>query len=48
MSDAGKSQLDKIKEAARQLETGGAEERFEKNLKKMARQRQEKREEDSE
>ena len=38
MSDP-KHQLDKFKEAARQLETDDDEERFEKKLKKMVKQK---------
>lgn len=34
-----KSQLDKFKEAARQLETDEDEERFEKKLKKLVKQK---------
>lgn len=34
-----KSQLDKFKEAARQLETDDDEERFEKRLKKLVKQK---------
>lgn len=34
-----KSQLDKFKEAARQLETDDDEERFEKTLKKLVKQK---------
>ena len=37
MTDAKKSQLDKFKEAARQLETDDDEERFEKKLKKLVK-----------
>lgn len=36
---SGKSQLDKFKEAARQLETDDDEERFEERLKKVVRQK---------
>ena len=39
MTDAKKSQLDKFKEAARQLETDDDEERFEKKLKKLVNQK---------
>ena len=35
MTDAKKSQLDKFREAARQLETDDDEERFEERLKKI-------------
>ncbi|MBZ0124291.1 MAG: hypothetical protein K8F31_10445 [Roseovarius sp.] len=38
MTDANKSQLDKFKAAARQLETDDDEERFEKKLKKLVKQ----------
>ncbi len=42
MSDAEKkSQLDKFKEAARQLETDDNEERFEKKLKKLMKKKNE-------
>lgn len=39
MQKANKSQLDKFKEAARQLETDDDEERFEKKLKKLVKQK---------
>jgi len=39
MSDDKKSQLDKFKEAARQLETDDDEERFEKKLKKLVKKK---------
>ena len=35
----GKSQIDKFKEAARQLETDDSEERFEERLKKIVKQK---------
>ncbi|GAA5075114.1 hypothetical protein N0B44_10420 [Roseibacterium beibuensis] len=35
----GKSQLDKFKEAARQLETDDDEERFDEKLKRLAKQK---------
>lgn len=37
-----KTQLDKFKEAARQLETDDDEDRFEKKLKKLVKQKPEK------
>ena len=39
MSKQEKSQFDKFKEAARQLETDDDEERFEKKLKKLVKQK---------
>lgn len=39
--DAKKSQLDKFKEAARQLETDDDEERFEVKLKRLVKQKPE-------
>ncbi|WP_417733330.1 hypothetical protein [Roseovarius sp.] len=39
MPDQPKTQLDKFKEAARQLETDDDEERFEKRLKKLVKQK---------
>lgn len=36
---SNKSQLDKFKEAARQLETDDDEERFEKKLKKLVKKK---------
>ncbi|GAA5081529.1 hypothetical protein N0B44_27760 [Roseibacterium beibuensis] len=39
MTDAKKSQLDKFKEAARQLETDDDEERFDEKLKRLAKQK---------
>ncbi len=39
MTKQGKPQLDKFKEAARQLETDDDEERFEKRLKKLVKQK---------
>ncbi|WP_212524997.1 hypothetical protein [Actibacterium sp. MT2.3-13A] len=39
MADVKQSQLDKFKEAARQLGTDDDEERFEKKLKKLVKQR---------
>lgn len=41
MTDAKKSQLDKFKEAARELETDDDEARFEKKLKKLVKQKPE-------
>ncbi|MCZ0814384.1 hypothetical protein N5A93_19400 [Roseovarius sp. EGI FJ00037] len=41
MSKDDKTQLDKFKEAARQLETDDDEERFEKKLKKLVKQKPE-------
>lgn len=37
--DGEQSQLDRFKEAARQLETDDDEERFEKKLKKLVKQK---------
>lgn len=42
-----RSQLERFKEAARQLEADDDEERFNERLKRLARQKPEKREEDS-
>ncbi|WP_306111502.1 MULTISPECIES: hypothetical protein [unclassified Roseovarius] len=39
MSERSTSQIDKFKEAARQLETDDDEERFEKKLKKLVKQK---------
>ena len=39
MGDPEKSQLDRFKEAARQLETDDDEERFNEKLRKLARQK---------
>lgn len=39
MTDDIKSQLNKFKEAARQLETDDDEKRFEERLKKLAKQK---------
>lgn len=39
MTEQKKSQLDKFKEAARELETDDDEERFEKKLKKLVKQK---------
>lgn len=39
MTDAKKSQYDKFKEAARQLETDDDDERFEKKLKKLVKKK---------
>ena len=39
MTDADKSQLDKFKEAARQLETDDDPERFKERLKKLVKHR---------
>ena len=39
MTTTDKSQLDKFKEAARQLETDDDEERFEERLKKLVKQK---------
>lgn len=39
MNDGKKSQHDKFKEAARQLETDDDEERFEERLKKLVKQK---------
>lgn len=39
MSSSNKSQHDKFKEAARQLETDDDEERFEERLKKLVKQK---------
>ncbi len=39
MSTTSKKQLDKFREAARQLETDDDEERFEKRLKKLVKQK---------
>jgi len=39
MNDEPKSQLDRFKEAARELETDDDEERFEKRLKKLVKQK---------
>lgn len=39
MTNAEKSQSDKFKEAARQLETDDDEGRFEKNLKKLVKKK---------
>lgn len=39
VSSSRKSQLDKFKEAARQLETDDDEERFEKKLKKLVKKK---------
>ena len=41
-----KSQLDKFKEAARELETDDDEERFEKKLKKLVKQKVEEKKKD--
>ncbi|WP_299786080.1 hypothetical protein [uncultured Marivita sp.] len=41
-----KSQLDKFKEAARQLETDDDEERFEERLKKIVKQKPDEKEAD--
>lgn len=38
-SSSNKSQLDKFKEAARQLETDDDEERFDEKLKRLAKQK---------
>ena len=42
-----KSQLDKFKEAARQLETDDEEERFEERLKKLVKKKSDAKETDS-
>ena len=47
-TEAGKSQLDKFKEAARQLETDDDEERFEEKLRKVVQQKTESVEDDAE
>lgn len=39
MSESDKSQLDRFKEAARELETDDDEERFNEKLKKLAKQK---------
>lgn len=39
MTEAKKSQLDKFKEAARQLETDDDDERFEERLKQIVKQK---------
>ncbi|UWQ15956.1 hypothetical protein K3556_14980 [Aliiroseovarius sp. M344] len=39
MNTQNKTQLDRFKEAARQLETDDDEERFEKKLKKLVKQK---------
>ncbi|MCK8464446.1 hypothetical protein MUY35_11335 [Aliiroseovarius sp. S1339] len=39
MSTQDKSQLDRFKEAARELETDDDEERFNENLRKLAKQK---------
>lgn len=39
MSTTSKTQLDKFKEASRQLETDDDEERFEERLKKLVKQK---------
>ena len=39
MIESDKSQLDRFKEAARQLETDDDEERFNEKLKKLAKQK---------
>lgn len=39
MTDGPKSQLDKFKEAARQLETDDDEARFDERVKKLVRQK---------
>jgi hypothetical protein len=39
MNEREKSQLDRFKEAARELETDDEEERFNKKLKKLAKQK---------
>ncbi len=39
MSETGKSQLDKFKEAAREIETDNDEARFNKQLKRLAQQK---------
>lgn len=41
MTEAKKSQLDKFKEAARQLETDDDEDRFNERLKKLAKKQRE-------
>ncbi|WP_198670529.1 hypothetical protein [Oceanicella sp. SM1341] len=45
--DKDKSQLDRFKEAARQLETDDDEERFNERLKKLAKQKPELKEADA-
>lgn len=47
MTDAKKSQLDKFKEAARQLEADDDEERFNEKLRKLAKQKPEPKDNDT-
>ncbi|WP_306047162.1 hypothetical protein [Nioella sp. MMSF_3534] len=44
--DTEKSQLDKFKEAARQLETNDDEERFDEKLKRLAKQKPDEKQDD--
>jgi hypothetical protein len=46
MSTTPKTQLDRFKEAARQLETDDNEERFNKKLKKLVKQKPDDKEDD--
>lgn len=45
-SSSAKSQLDKFKEAARQLETDDDDERFEERLKQIVKQKPDERKDD--
>lgn len=46
MSSSNKTQLDRFKEAARQLETDDDEARFEERLKKLVKQKPQKKSDD--
>lgn len=46
MTGTTKSQLDRFKEAARQLETDDDEERFDEKLKRLARQKPDEKQDD--